>query len=89
VITENAWTKIINAGTSAKIFRSLHGPTYYSMIYDDVADTPSALTPPSYTLPATAEKMFAAGDVSEFEYPSAAYVWVTCKGEDGAVIVTE
>lgn len=83
-ITEDEWTKIISAGTSAKIFRSLNGPVYYSMLYDNVGDTPV-----DGVLPATAEIMFEKSNVMNFVYPSAAYVWVMCKTGNGAVVVTE
>lgn len=82
LITKDQWTKIIDGGTSATVWRELHGPSYYNMLYDNASDTPTGF-------PATAQKMFEAGDTAEFEYPSAAYLWVTCKEENGAVIVTE
>jgi hypothetical protein len=81
-ITEDQWKKIIDGGTSAKVWRQLNGPTYFSMIFDSNADTPTGT-------PDTMQRMFQGGDTDEFEYPSAAYVWVMCQGENGAVIVTE
>ena len=82
-ITEDTWVKVIDGGTSATILKSVQDATYYCMLYNSSGDTPGV-----FPLD-TQQKMFQGGNVDEFEYPSAAYLWVLAHGKDGAVVVTE
>ena len=83
-ITKDKWTRVVNGGTSAKIWRSSVEPTaYYSMLFDDIGDTPV-----DGTIPNTAEKMFIESGVNFLDNSTTVYLWVTCVGNDGVVVVT-
>jgi hypothetical protein len=87
-IPANAWTRVVNGATAAKLHKSKQDVTYYSMTYTAGTDTPTGTIASN----PTAEKMFTdSGDpLNEFVSDAAAvYLWVRCaEDEVGSIIVT-
>lgn len=86
-IPADTWVRVVNGATSANIYKRIVVVDYYSMAFDNAADTP---VDQSVFDTATAEKIFIDKPSNEPVGDSAAiYVWLRCApGKVGSVIVT-
>lgn len=84
-IPEDTWTAVIVNDTSGSLYavKLVPGIKYFSFLGGLVGDKPV-----DGVYADTCEEVFYDSRRELFEYPSAAYLWLSCKGGAGEIIKT-